>query len=200
MVPVFGTSFTIYVPIVMILIAIITFFDGFARILNLLGIESEESIIVHKFCGKQSSELESVLLEKYQHGQMLVNHELNVRRLHASTNQAMIRENDSSNTIHTTANYVYRLCFPASNPYTVLEKVNPLHANDDEDVANSTSVGLRKDMVVDPGYTKNEVYGNRLNNKATLHSSKSEHTDGKMSFFDIEEKDEERSFRGRYSD
>lgn len=202
-IPVFGTSFTIYIPILMILIAIITLFDGFARLLNLLGIESEESIIVHKLCGKNSTELESGLLEKYQHGKMLVNHELNVRRLHASSNQNEIRGIDSPNTLQGIGNNLYRVFFPASNPYNVLEKVNPLHAvDDDQDIATGAAVGVRKEKVFDterPSMSgaRVEIYGNRFNHKAAPLSSK---VDESMKYFDIEEKEEGHTFRGRYSD
>jgi hypothetical protein len=44
-VPVFGTSFTVYVPIIMVLVALITLFDVFGRTLAFLGIESDD-------CGK----------------------------------------------------------------------------------------------------------------------------------------------------
>eukprot|EP01036_Dinobryon_divergens_P028351 gene28351-37283_t len=42
-VPVFGASFTVYVPIVMVLVALITLFDGLPRILKLIGVETEDS-------------------------------------------------------------------------------------------------------------------------------------------------------------
>ena len=39
----FGASFTVYVPIVMVLVALITLFDGLPRILKLIGVETEDS-------------------------------------------------------------------------------------------------------------------------------------------------------------
>jgi hypothetical protein len=41
-VPVFGTSFTVYVPVIMVLVALVTLFDVFGRVLALLGIESDD--------------------------------------------------------------------------------------------------------------------------------------------------------------
>jgi hypothetical protein len=43
LIPVFGTSFTVYVPLVMILVAFITMVNGYARILRVIGIESDDS-------------------------------------------------------------------------------------------------------------------------------------------------------------
>ncbi len=42
-VPVFGASFMIYVPIIMIIVALITLFDGFSKLLSFLRIESDDS-------------------------------------------------------------------------------------------------------------------------------------------------------------
>ena len=42
-VPVFGTSFTVYIPILMIVISLITWFNGFSRIMRFIGIETDES-------------------------------------------------------------------------------------------------------------------------------------------------------------
>jgi hypothetical protein len=42
-VPVFGASFVIYVPIVMIVVALVTLFNGFTRIMRLIGVESDDA-------------------------------------------------------------------------------------------------------------------------------------------------------------
>jgi nitrogen fixation/metabolism regulation signal transduction histidine kinase len=44
LIPVFGNSFTVYVPIIMSVVALITLFDGLSRILKLFGIETEDSV------------------------------------------------------------------------------------------------------------------------------------------------------------
>ena len=44
LIPVFGASFAIYIPLVMLLIALITLFDGYARIIKLLGVEMEDNV------------------------------------------------------------------------------------------------------------------------------------------------------------
>lgn len=49
-VPVFGASFTVYVPIIMVLVALISLFDVFSRVLAFLGIESDDG---GKCCGNK---------------------------------------------------------------------------------------------------------------------------------------------------
>ncbi len=79
-IPVFGTSFTTYVPIIMIIIALITLFDGFARILKLLGVETEDVVSpANGFCGffkRQEDEMDAELLEKCKNGKMIIANEL----------------------------------------------------------------------------------------------------------------------------
>jgi len=48
LIPVFGASFAIYIPLVMLLIALITLFDGYARIIKLLGVEMEDNVTSYK--------------------------------------------------------------------------------------------------------------------------------------------------------
>lgn len=43
-IPVFGASFTVYVPIIMIIIAIISLFNGFSKFLSIIGMESEDNL------------------------------------------------------------------------------------------------------------------------------------------------------------
>lgn len=81
-IPVFGTSFTVYVPIIMIIIALITFFDGLPRMLAFLGVDSEESVYGAGNClscwpNKVSGdEMDAGLLEKYNNGKQIVANEL----------------------------------------------------------------------------------------------------------------------------
>ncbi|RYH13071.1 hypothetical protein EON65_36555 [archaeon] len=81
-IPVFGTSFTVYVPILMTIIALITFFDGLPRMLAFLGVDSEESVYGAGNClscwpNKVSgNEMDAGLLEKYNSGKQVVANEL----------------------------------------------------------------------------------------------------------------------------
>mmetsp|Transcript_5899 Transcript_5899/g.13016 ORF Transcript_5899/g.13016 Transcript_5899/m.13016 type:complete len:780 (-) Transcript_5899:165-2504(-) len=43
LIPVFGTSFAVYIPLIMLLVALLTLFDGYGRIVKLLGVEMEDS-------------------------------------------------------------------------------------------------------------------------------------------------------------
>lgn len=86
-IPVFGTSFTVYVPIIMIMIAAITFFDGFGRLLAFLGIDSEDAVYTSKsLCpcgpGKNGPEdMDASLLEKYNSGKAVIASELRTAAL-----------------------------------------------------------------------------------------------------------------------
>lgn len=85
-IPVFGTSFTTYVPIVMTLVALVTLFDGFARVLKMMGVETEDSLTpTTGFCGffKRrggnvigEDEMDTELLEKCKSGKMIIANEL----------------------------------------------------------------------------------------------------------------------------
>lgn len=51
-IPVFGTSFLSYIPLVLLVGALVTLCDGLARLLNLLGIETEEAVVVRTSGGR----------------------------------------------------------------------------------------------------------------------------------------------------
>lgn len=98
-IPVFGTSFTVYVPILMIIVALITLFDLFARILQLVGIESEESSVrpfsMFFKTNDSSDEMDAELLEKYKTGKAIIDSE--IRQL---TNQhEQLKKNRERNSV-----------------------------------------------------------------------------------------------------
>lgn len=89
LIPVFGASFAIYIPLVMLLIALITLFDGYARIIKLLGVEMEDNVTSYKgftldsllWCvrrgGTQSPvESDPELEEKLRLGKIIITKEL----------------------------------------------------------------------------------------------------------------------------
>ena len=43
-VPIFGTEFTVYAPIIIVVVGMLTFLNVYARILKAVGIESEDAI------------------------------------------------------------------------------------------------------------------------------------------------------------
>ena len=43
-VPLFGTSFTVYTPVIMIIVAMITFLNFYSRVLRVMGLEHEDAI------------------------------------------------------------------------------------------------------------------------------------------------------------
>lgn len=43
LIPVFGTSFTVYMPIVIIIVAILAFFNGYSRLISIFGVQTVES-------------------------------------------------------------------------------------------------------------------------------------------------------------
>lgn len=53
-VPLFGSSFSVYAPIITAIVGFITFFNIYARLLKFIGIQDEDSVTVGEFCGKIS--------------------------------------------------------------------------------------------------------------------------------------------------
>ena len=49
-VPVFGTSFTVYMPIIMIVVALMTLFNVFTRLFRLIGVEGEDATGERAIC------------------------------------------------------------------------------------------------------------------------------------------------------
>jgi hypothetical protein len=60
-VPLFGSSFSVYAPIITAIVGFITFFNIYGRILKFVGIQDEDSVTVGEFCSKPSeTELEEI--------------------------------------------------------------------------------------------------------------------------------------------
>ena len=96
LIPVFGTSFAVYIPLIMIIVALLTFFDGFSRLIALIGIEWEDNTSTTStsgstMCCNTSSTAENentmnpVLLEKIRTGKLIVGNELKQRQIAAQT-------------------------------------------------------------------------------------------------------------------
>lgn len=91
LVPVFGTSFQVYIPLFMIIVAVMTIFQVFARLLVLVGVESEDAAII-RCCGLTAkTEPGGALVlsederEKYELGKKLIASELRQRAvMHSS--------------------------------------------------------------------------------------------------------------------
>ena len=103
MVPVFGTSFQVYIPIVMILVALMTILNVHARVLRLIGVESDDSFVqmggfnfTLKCCNcntRTKVALSDEDLERYEAGKKLVSGELR---------SAALAHSASHNSIHMT--------------------------------------------------------------------------------------------------
>lgn len=60
-IPIFGSSFAVYAPLITALIGVITFFNVYARILKSVGIQEEDSVMGADFCHKMTaSEIEEM--------------------------------------------------------------------------------------------------------------------------------------------
>jgi hypothetical protein len=70
--PIFGASFLYFVPVCLCVFVLISSFDGYARLLRWLGVETEESLLLTSGNDKNEDEL----LEKYQQGKNAVLAEL----------------------------------------------------------------------------------------------------------------------------
>lgn len=77
LVPVFGTSFTVYVPVLIVLISIITLFNGFSKILKYLGVEIESDSPLCCSSSNRSSEDK----EKIEIGKRLITLAMRQREL-----------------------------------------------------------------------------------------------------------------------
>ena len=81
MVPVFGTSFQVYIPIVTILVSLATVLNVNARVLRLIGVESDDLYVKSLNCSpccrsRTKVALNDEDLEKYELGKKLVASEL----------------------------------------------------------------------------------------------------------------------------
>lgn len=68
-VPLFGSSFSVYAPIITAIIGAFTFLNIYARILKFIGIQDEDSVTVAGWCGKLSDSEK----EEIESGKKLVN-------------------------------------------------------------------------------------------------------------------------------
>ena len=91
LIPVFGTSFVIYVPIIMILLSLITFFNGFSRFLKIIGVETVESTSRPCFSCRKI-EIAEEDNERYKNGKALILREF--KRL--KINHNIITDNTSN--------------------------------------------------------------------------------------------------------
>lgn len=87
LIPVFGTSFAVYIPLIMLIVALLTLFDGFGRIVKILGIEWEDaSSDSHSglscTCRDRDKEIEldPQMQEKIRTGKLIVSNEIKQRR------------------------------------------------------------------------------------------------------------------------
>jgi hypothetical protein len=75
LIPVFGSSFLIYVPIIMIIVSLLTLFNGYAKLFRFFGVETEEASTSHIFSCKKL-ELVDEELEQYNSGKAIVSSEM----------------------------------------------------------------------------------------------------------------------------
>lgn len=81
-IPVFGTSVTVYVPIIMTFVAILTFFNFYGRLLKMFGVESEDTISGGDMCcSKTHSEISLDDQEALEAGKKLVHNALRGKEL-----------------------------------------------------------------------------------------------------------------------
>lgn len=60
-IPLFGSSFNVYAPLITAIVGFFTFFNVYARILKLTGIQEEDSIMGADFCHKMTpAEIEEI--------------------------------------------------------------------------------------------------------------------------------------------
>jgi hypothetical protein len=82
LVPVFGTSFQVYIPLIMILVALLTLFDGYGRLVKVIGIEWEDSVTSSHSgfsCSNKERTPDPALQEKIRIGRLVILNELKRR-------------------------------------------------------------------------------------------------------------------------
>lgn len=87
LIPVFGTSFAVYIPLIMLIVALLTLFDGFGRMVKILGIEREDASSDNHnglscTCRNRDKEMEldPQVQEKIRTGKLIVSNEIKQRR------------------------------------------------------------------------------------------------------------------------
>lgn len=101
MVPVFGTSFQVYIPIVTILVSLLTVFNVNARVLHLIGVESDDLYVKSFNCSPCCRSRTKVALndedqERYELGKKLVASELRSSALATSKAQQTLNSTPKS--------------------------------------------------------------------------------------------------------
>ena len=129
---VFGSSFTVYVPAIMTLVALITLFDGFTRILLLFGIESEHSPAPCKCSRKGIPSPEED--EKLRAGQSLIMNELKKNAFKSNEDHSTHSENISP-MINQTPIIINNLTITNRHPssYSTIHSSRDIHDDDDLD-------------------------------------------------------------------
>lgn len=75
LIPVFGSSFLVYVPVIMIIVSLLTFFNGYAKLFRLFGIDTEDAVASSFFSCKKFVLVDEDL-EQYNSGKAIVSSEL----------------------------------------------------------------------------------------------------------------------------
>jgi hypothetical protein len=131
LIPVFGTSFTVYVPIVMTLVALMTVFDVYARVLKVVGIESDDAIRNNNclctfwWSKRAMVPLNEEDLERFESGKKLV-----ASALRSMAAQQSVVSTQSS-TPSVSSNNLHRLGIESSMDRDRMLK-NPMRSNLDE--------------------------------------------------------------------
>jgi len=124
LIPVFGTSFAVYIPLIMLIVALLTLFDGFGRIVKVLGIEWEDaSSDSHNglscTCRNRDQEiaLDPQLQEKIRTGKLIVSNEVKQRRANdlMSDSRSGRTANGSNNDLSHTKPHMMRIGAPTNS-------------------------------------------------------------------------------------
>lgn len=132
-IPVFGTSFTVYMPVIMIIIALITLFDGLPRLLRLFGIDSELSLVTTNVCFKKKDQgMDAELLEKYNSGKAVIAHEIKQLSI-AHQKLQKNREPASDSSHHSSSKGLAGSSHSTRGQYANLEMMKPVSAIEDDE-------------------------------------------------------------------
>lgn len=216
MVPVFGTSFSVYIPILMIIVALMTVLNVYAHLMRIVGIESEDSIQITNIfsfvCWKKGTmvPLNDEELEKYEAGKKLVANEIRTRTQSCtststpSVSSTHSRSNSNSNIVDDYNIENIKRNFKNSNK----EDINKVNSQIPFNFSNYNKIITNNNNINNS--TNNSTSGrmnNKLNDEANNNSNKSRSINTKnnenkssMDNFGLDEDEEEQPYYGgRYT-
>ena len=203
LIPIFGSSFIVYVPILIIFIALISLFNCMSRLLRFVGVESDDAFSYHKCCSSKnvmSQEDQNI----YESGKKLV----------SSAIRLMARGKEE--TINPTHHDTGRLTKLREKYETINKSNDNIDIEDDEVSIELTNLqriegGMNRSSIsqtsksnffsginnaLSLSYNYEKIEKNNIHNINPVHNSNNDRNNNKD--FSFEEDDDTNKYTGRY--